>query len=598
MSKHRTGKSSRLGRLLAWRYLVALSLIFCLSCCGLFYLLQHLNHASSDGLVINLAGQQRMLNQRVALQTTRLQSAESDEERALVKTSLAQDIARMRAAHKALKYNESDAMAALLIKQSQTSHTPHQLEVDLHAYTATAERALAGEPIDLGALLSQSAALQQQLHSAVASRERAAKDKITYLTQVEWLLWGLTCLVLLVELWLIFLPSLRSVESTLATEEAMRKEAELAHQIQERFITTMSHEIRTPLNAIIGCAQLIQEHALPHTVTEHMHDLDGAAQHLLSLVDNILDAHKLSAGLLDLSLNPTPLAELTHEVLAICRPLATHAGLELCVESDLPGSHVVDVDAHRVRQILLNLIGNAIKFTPSGSITLGIQREAEGVSFSVSDTGPGIPEAQQHKLFERFQQLSTHIHGTGLGLSISRELATLMQGRLELTGSSAKGSTFTLWLPLTPVPAQSKLSAEPTPLEALLDGAPLEILVAEDNAINQRIIQRALEGIGCRVTVKADGQRALDAARENRFDLIVVDNQMPILNGEQTIRALRELQNQPTDPEVPIIVLTADATATTKNRTLAAGATAFMTKPVSIATLRAQVRALCVAEAA
>ncbi|MEJ8840007.1 PAS domain-containing hybrid sensor histidine kinase/response regulator [Ramlibacter sp. AN1133] len=365
--------------------------------------------------------------------------------------------------------------------------------------------------------------------------------------------------------------------------------ADKANRAKREFLASMSHEIRTPLNGVVGLTRLLAQGTLAPAELDAVSMIDSCAKALLGLVDNILDFSQIEAGRLALHPVPTDLRRLLGEIGDVVAVQARQKGLifHLGLDPDLPPC--VRLDPGRVRQVLLNLLANALKFTSHGGFSLSA-RIARGAMSShlflqVTDTGIGIAATDQASLFMPFTQVdasaSKKYEGTGLGLAISRQLAQLMGGQLCLVSEPGRGSAFTLRLPLD-VLEPCTLAAAPAPSDRNA-GA---ILLVEDNEVNQIVARRMLESLGHqRVTVAGNGNEAIAACRSGPFDLILMDWHMPEKDGLQATREIRAMGLR-----TPIIALTASATCGDRERCLEAGMNDFLSKPVEMAVLAEKLR--------
>ncbi|MBN8644631.1 MAG: response regulator [Planctomycetes bacterium] len=365
-----------------------------------------------------------------------------------------------------------------------------------------------------------------------------------------------------------------------------RDAAEIANRAKSEFLANMSHEIRTPMTAVLGYADLLLDDALPRsTIREHVRTIRANGEHLLSVINDILDISKIEAGRMTVEKIPCSIHAAIHEVESLMRVRAIDAGIELHVEVDpsVPGG--VESDPVRLRQVLLNLVSNAVKFTKSGAVTIRATSEVIGgsarVRIGVTDSGIGMTPEQVARLFRPFEQADTsttrRFGGTGLGLAISRRLATMLGGDLACESRFGHGSTFTFEFtaPLAELPEEGAAAARRVP-----DGLNARVLLADDGRDNQRLIRHHLVKAGADVTVVSNGLEARDAAltaaRDGRaFELVLMDMQMPEMDGYEATRALRAAGYTGS-----VVALTAHAMAGDKEKCIAAGCDDYATKPI------------------
>jgi signal transduction histidine kinase/ActR/RegA family two-component response regulator len=377
-----------------------------------------------------------------------------------------------------------------------------------------------------------------------------------------------------------------------ANEEALaaaRDAAEAAGRARSEFLAVMSHEMRTPLNGIIGVAGLLLEMEMGTTEQQYVRIVLDSGNHLLQLINDILDFSRLDAGRLDLEDTDFEPRLVLGDTIGLLASQARSKGLELALEvaDDVP--RLVAGDPRRLRQVLLNLIGNGVKFTAAGSVRVGVTRlggEADSVrlGFTVADTGIGIALPAQGRLFNEFTQVDSSISrrfgGSGLGLAISRRLIERMGGTISVESTPGQGSIFRFDIRLRAVRAEG----EPAPGAAAAGAAVprrrgLRILLAEDNPTNRLVATRMLERGGHQVEAVTNGAEAVVAVREGRFDLVVMDVMMPEMDGLTATTTIRRLPGPVS--RIPIIGLTANAMVTDEMAAIAAGMDHFATKPIS-----------------
>jgi signal transduction histidine kinase/CheY-like chemotaxis protein len=371
-----------------------------------------------------------------------------------------------------------------------------------------------------------------------------------------------------------------------AAEEA-RKQAARASAVKSEFLANMSHEIRTPMNGIIGTISLLADSGVTPEQAEYLETIQSCGESLLQLVNDILDLSKVDAGKLVLECTSLRIQELVVDALAVVSPMARAKGLAVTRHFDPNLPESLMGDPQRLRQILLNLLSNAVKFTERGTVSVeaSVVSQDAGVAqlcLSVRDTGIGIPAETQESIFEPFTQAdcstTRRYGGTGLGLAICRRVLALMNGHLEVESQAGRGSCFRAFLSL-PL-AEHAAAPEPRPAGRIPSAnRALRILLAEDNAINRTVAVRLLERMGHRVDVALDGAQAVAAVSRQRYDLVLMDCQMPVMDGYAAAREIRRLK-LPATP--PIVALTANAMAEDRRRCLEAGMDDYLAKPISL----------------
>nr|CRH05090.1 putative Histidine kinase [Candidatus Magnetococcus massalia] len=383
-------------------------------------------------------------------------------------------------------------------------------------------------------------------------------------------------------------------ETQLGMEKA-KERADLASRAKSEFLATMSHELRTPLNVVLGMGEMLHETELTHEQQAYLDRLGIAGRTLLDLIQDILDLSRIESGQLELLATATPIRSLIAEIHDLLAPSAHRKGLSFRVEIAEEIPEEVVLDPGRLRQVLVNLLSNAIKFTEQGFVALQLERRtqhgAHHILFHVSDSGIGISEENKENIFNLFQQEDSSITrkygGTGLGLAISKRLVKLWGGELELESTKEQGSCFSFTLPpLEPNPLL--LKEEGRPAQTNLDEAretALQILLAEDSPDNQALIKAFLKKSPHTLTIVDDGAQALEIYQRERFDLIFMDVQMPVMDGFSATRAIRQWEKDSGCTTTPLFALTAHALQDTRDKALAAGCDGYLTKPISKANL-------------
>ncbi len=365
--------------------------------------------------------------------------------------------------------------------------------------------------------------------------------------------------------------------------EAAKAAAESAAAVKSEFLATMSHELRTPMNGVLGLAELLEGTQLDEAQQEMLTTLRTSGESLLEVVNDILDLSKIDSGRLQIERIPTNLPRLMADLFQVVKPMADKKRLTLTQSSRGNVVSWMEGDPARIRQILLNLLSNAIKFTPGGWVEMRVDWQETTVELAVEDSGIGIPADKLPLLFQNFVQVdssTTRLYGgTGLGLAICRRLAEAMGGAISCTSVPGKGSTFTVTLPLTPAAAPAE--AVDDPRETLAEG--VRVLVAEDNRVNQKVVLGLLGKLGVEATVAHNGQEAVEACERERFDLVLMDCQMPMLDGYGATRQILEKLGAAAPP---IVALTAHAMESDRAQCLEAGMSGHMTKPVQLEHLR------------
>lgn len=398
------------------------------------------------------------------------------------------------------------------------------------------------------------------------------------------------------------------LEEALDLANAAMQQARRANSAKSEFLANMSHEIRTPINAVLGMNEMIIRESTSDRITTYARNVESAGKNLLSIINDILDFSKIEAGKMEIAESDYKLSSVLNDVTNMIVFKARQKDLQFTVKVDEELPDVLYGDEVRVRQVVTNVLNNAVKYTHEGSVSLAVSggktysedgTETINLVFRVTDTGIGIKEENLPKLFKQFERIdlvqNNTVEGTGLGLSITRNLLQLMNGRIEVESEYGKGSTFIIYLP------QRVISEEPIgnfhdkfdryvhtmkAYQESFKATEAKLLVVDDTDMNLTVIEGLLSKTEIQLDTASGGREALALTREKKFDLILMDQRMPIMDGTQTMRAIRE-QEDGMNHETPIICLTADAVSGARNKYLAEGFTDYLSKPVEGPSLEA-----------
>ncbi|WP_271085108.1 ATP-binding protein [Brevundimonas sp. NIBR11] len=439
------------------------------------------------------------------------------------------------------------------------------------------------------------AEMQAQLGERRRQLETARANTLLQAEMIEGQRWvvGIGIVVLLLVAGLLFRQFSMTGHLKLA-----RRRAEDANRSKSEFLANMSHEIRTPLNGVVAMADALSRRSLGAAEYEMVEIIRSSGVTLERLLSDILDSAKIEAGQVTVEAAPFALGHAVKDIAALWGSKVEGGPVALVVELDPTLERMVVGDVVRVRQILANLVSNALKFTSAGAVTLRVEPTTQDrVRFTVIDTGVGFDAAQKARIFTRFQQadgsITRRFGGTGLGLAISRDLAELMGGELDCESTPGEGSRFWFELPLPPAAAVEEAEAQTS--DCAPDG--LCILLADDHPANRKVIEVLLAPTGANLTAVENGQEALDAYAAGHFDLVLMDMQMPVMDGLTATAAIRALETERGLGRTPLLMLTANAMAEHVEAGRIAGADGHLAKPVTTASLFAAIGAALEARA-
>jgi len=361
-----------------------------------------------------------------------------------------------------------------------------------------------------------------------------------------------------------------------------RDAAEAATRAKSTFLANMSHELRTPMNGLMGVAALLAQEPLTERQAELVSIIQASGSTLDRLLADLLDISRMEAGGLEILSAPFNLAGAVSEICALFAPMAAEKALSLRIEVDASADADFLGDAARIKQVVTNLLSNAIKFTETGEVVVAANVRDGTAGVTVTDTGIGFDPAQKAKLFAQFEQadgsVTRRFGGTGLGLAISRDLAERMGGEITAENRPEGGSRFALVLPLAPAEIQPALTSVADPA-----GEPVaaQVLVVDDNSTNQRVLSLILQGAGIESSLADDGQKAVEMWRDNAFDMIFMDIQMPVMDGLTAVKTIRDAERQSGRSRTPILMVSANALPEHVDASRAAGADGHVAKPVT-----------------
>ncbi len=579
-------------RRLTWAYIAALSAVALLTIAGQISVQRSLALQRRSSTVVNIAGRQRMLSQKLTKTALLVVQANTPTQRDDRTRELASIAQQWQLAHQGLQ--QGNAQLELTGRNSKAVQALFaQLEPHHQAMLTGAKQVASGPRPEEGIalLLAHEPAFLDQMEAIVFQYDREAQAVVARLQWQERTLLAIMLCVLLAEGLLIFRPAVAQIQSTMTQLAAAKQAAEVANAEKSRFLARVSHELRTPLNAILGLTEVL---LLPSATRSeeagmrHLHTIHDAAETLLRLVDDLLDVARVEGGgELSIHLAPTRLHDVLRRAMRLCHDPAARKGLDLSCDYDEAIPAVVLCDAGRLQQVVINLLGNAIKFTDTGSVCVAaklLERDAQRcvVQLIVKDTGVGIPVADRARIFEGFTQLMhpgrAQQEGVGLGLSIVARLVESLGGQISVQSEVDRGSTFTIQLPLQ---IATELPAAATESTTAMVPAK-HVLIIEDTPANQIVARELISALGHHCEIAATAAAGLEAAGTQQFDVVLIDLELPDASGLDVARKLRAL---PGYAQTPCVAVTAHALEEYRAQAAAAGFASFVTKPVRITQL-------------
>ena len=456
-------------------------------------------------------------------------------------------------------------------------------------YTAIKDSALS--------VMSDKKILQRQMQFDFDKKETIAKAEVVKQKRVKQSLMAFSALLLLIAGASVYLFFYTRKAKNLVEKEKIR--AERSEQFNKQFLANMSHEIRTPMNAVMGMTSLVLDTPLQGKQKSYLDAIKKSSDNLLHIINDILDLSKLEAGKMELEQIDFSLSDTIDQVKQTLAHRAEEKGLQLIVNVDHSIHDVLIGDPVRLSQVLINLTGNAIKFTEKGSVAIEVKKAEHGIKFSITDTGIGIPKDKLQTVFENFSQANASdtrkYGGTGLGLSISRQLVEIMGGKISIESEEGSGTTFSFTVNFENGSAeklQQRLAAEEQVDGSILDG--LSILVVDDNEYNRIVAKDTLETKSkASIVAVGSAREALGLLKEKHFDVVLMDVQMPEMNGFEATKYIREQLDAPVK-NIPIIALTASVLRTDLDRCKQAGMNSYVPKPFKASQLITGIAQVCV----
>ena len=571
---------------LTTRYILALSVIAFMAASVLSISLVVGRSASEDAGLVNMSGRQRMLSQRIVMLSQQMQTATTPQQLSGVEQRLADGTELFARSHLQLVSAAQERPAIDMLYQGEPA-----LDRLSQEFVDMAELVRRGDTtgVSLLELAERGEAILPLLDDATNAFADAADARVLFMDRIEKAAFVLTLMLLLMVGWFIFRPAVLSISHSMRDLKDARDEAFRANAAKTSFLAQMSHEIRTPLNGVIGMATGLGSTQLDDEQRKMVTTLQSSGELLLTVVNDIPDISKVEAGQVELEQADISLEQILNWIDSTYRPTCAAKGLKWTTHVSEDARGWYRGDATRIRQILSNLVSNAIKFTESGEVraeiraTGGSTDEHPAFEILVSDTGIGIPEDRLDAIFNPFEQADASttrkFGGTGLGLAISMKLSELMGGQIRVDSTVGAGTCFTVSLSLepgeAPVPQET---LQHQPLDSLAER--LRALVVDDVATNRLVMETLLAPLEVDVTCASSGQEALDILTRERFDLVLMDVQMPGMDGVETTQQLRLSEQRAGRAKTPVVAVTANVLPEQVAAYKSAGLDEHLAKPV------------------
>ena len=563
-------------------YLFALGLIGLFSISSYTIIQIAIDEQDAFSEIINISGRQRMLSQRTMLLVTEWVQTGQGQERADIEQELRKSLSLFESSHSQLtKGKMLDGKKYHIPKAVQNIYDMN-LDQLVKNYISQIKSILNGNKEALPELSKMAKGeLLVKLDQAVKGYEQESKRVVTRLKLIELCILLFIICTLILEVIYIFSPLEKSLKDAFGELEVANDKAHKALQAKSDFLANMTHELRSPIHAIIGSSDLLKIEKDTDRKEEYFQIIDSCSKSLLQTVNDLLDFEKLSKGKGHLDLSWVAINKVVEELKLLFKLLALDHGTSLNFQNEL-GELSPKLDLIKFNQILTNLISNAIKFTPDGEVTIHFSKEDHALKVRVQDNGAGIDPEFQAKLFQPFEQgfESKHMRGTGLGLSLVSQLVNLMQGEIQVDSTPGLGTTFSFSLPCKfKQVSQKSTSSEPFEKKLLKN---LNILVAEDNLINQKVTGGYIEKLGHKCTIVVNGAEAVQAFDDLKYDLVLMDIMMPVMDGKMALKLIL-----PYKKRCKVVAFSANGLQQDIDHYLELGFDAVLTKPLKLEKLKA-----------